>query len=512
VLALRDAGALGHSVDDSELLETHLSVVLLAGEYAYKFKKPVDLGFADFSTLEKRRHYCEEELRLNKRLAPDLYLAVVAVCGTAQSPRIDGDGSPVEYAVKMRRFDRSQQFDRLREQGRLRPEHVDDLCDRVAAFHEGADRAPAGSEFGTPETLMRPIRENFASIDEHCTEAAVLELNGHLRDVAESEWRRFRGVFERRKSDGRVRECHGDMHLANIALAGDRALIFDCLEFNPRLRWIDVVSEVAFTLMDLDFGGGRELSSRYLSRYLEHTGDYEGLEVLRFYQMYRAMVRAKVAAIRAAQLHGNDASDKTADAESLDYLWLAERYSETADTPVAVLMHGLSGSGKSYVAERLVESLGAVRVRSDVERKRLAASANEPDDELYAGDMTRQTYERLAQIASTCVSNGFSVIVDATFLRAEHRKLLTDAAAAAEARTVVVEVTASRPTMERRIERRGDAGRDPSDATTAILEMQYDALEPLSAEEGLRTVSVDTDETVDLEELAERIEAHAGRT
>jgi aminoglycoside phosphotransferase family enzyme/predicted kinase len=514
VLAIRDSGTLGHPTDDSELLETHLSFVLLAGDYAYKFKKPVDLGFADFSTLEKRRLCCEEELRLNKRLAPDLYLAVVAVYGSPESPSVGGAGSPIEYAVKMRRFDRSLQFDLLREQGRLLPAYIDDLCDRVAAFHASAERAPADSEFGTPETLMRPVRENFLSVDTECSEASVLELNGHLRDVAESEWRRLRWVFDRRKSEGRIRECHGDMHLANIALSGDRALIFDCLEFNARLRWIDVISEVAFTLMDLDFGGGRELSSRFLSRYLEHTGDYEGLEVLRFYQMYRAMVRAKVAAIRAVQLHGKDASDKTADAESLDYLWLAERYSESAGTPVLVLMHGLSGSGKSYVAERLVEALGAVRVRSDVERKRMAAFApSEPEEEgLYASSMTQKTYARLAQLASTCVANGFPAIVDATFLLAEHRKMFLDEAVRAKVPAVIVEVTASNQTMTERIARRSDAGGDPSDATPAVLEMQMGALNPLSSDERLQAVSVDTDSALDVADLATRIATNAGGT
>jgi aminoglycoside phosphotransferase family enzyme/predicted kinase len=514
VTTLRDPAVLGHAIDDFELLETHLSYVLLVGRFAYKLKKPVDLGFVDFSTLEKRKMFCDEELRLNRRLAPDLYLKVIAIGGTVEHPEIDGPDPAIEFAVKMRRFDGATRLDCLQESGRLSKAHIDDLCEQVGVFHDGAEVAPAISEFGTPDCIAGPVRENFRQLDENCAEAAAVELNERLRCVAEQEWARLADVFVERKREGWVRECHGDMHLANIALVDDRVLIFDCLEFSPKLRWIDVMSEVAFVLMDLDFRGCGGFANRFLDRYLQHTGDYTGLRVLRFYRMYRAMVRAKVAAIRALQEPEGSASRTQADREDIEHLWLAERYAESGKRPVVIVLHGLSGSGKSTMAERLLDHLDAVRIRSDVERKRLAGLTAEArsdsgvDQGLYGPDMTRRTYDRLQELARTIVSCGYSVIVDATFLKRAERATFRELAEESGTPFVIVEVSAARATLERRVAAREIEGSDASEANLGVLAKQLETVEPLSTGEREFAVEVSTDEKIDYAELASRIIAN----
>jgi aminoglycoside phosphotransferase family enzyme len=284
-----------HPVQRFDVRETHISWVLLTGLYAYKIKKPLDLGFLDFSTLENRRHFCEEEVRLNKRLADDLYLEVVAITGTPDRPELNGPGPAIEYAVKMIQFPEHNQLDKVLARGELQAPHIDLLAKTVADFHAGVPAARPDSSFGEPDSLYHPVQENFGQIE------PLLEPHeDRSRFEAVKAWsqRRFRQLHPalvRRKGDGYVRECHGDMHLANMAFFKGRLIVFDCIEFSENLRWIDVMSEVGFATMDLDARGQSRFGQRFLNRYLERTGDYAGLEVLRFYQTYRAMVRAKVA-------------------------------------------------------------------------------------------------------------------------------------------------------------------------------------------------------------------------
>ena len=365
------------------MVETHISWVVLTGDYAYKIKKPVDLGFLDYSTPEKRRFYCEEELRLNGRLSPDLYLEVVAITGSADSPAIAGEGPVVDWAVKMRQFPQEALLDRRLEAGLVDGPSIDRVADAVAAFHGAIPAVAADSALGTPSQVLAPALENFR----HLRETAPADLAGALQGL--EDWtRRTHGalepVFRTRREAGRIRECHGDMHLGNMAEIDGRLRIFDGIEFNEALRWIDVMSEAAFAMSDLNHRHRPDLGWRFLNRYLEGTGDYAGLVVLGFYRVYRLMVRAKVTAIRLGQREAGS-TEWERDRREVDAYVAQARRVTTPAAPALILTRGISGSGKSWLSAVLVEHLEAVRLRSDVERKRLFGLSRDADSRSVPG-------------------------------------------------------------------------------------------------------------------------------
>jgi aminoglycoside phosphotransferase family enzyme len=295
-----------HPVTNMELIETHISWIILTGDFAYKIKKPVDFGFLDFSTLEKRKNFCEQELTLNRRLAPAIYLAVVAITGTQNNPVISTHnelfkGEAIEYAVKMTQFPQSSQLDNMLAAGELKAEHMDVIAEMVADFHQTVEVAGDSMEYGNKETISQPIKENFTQINEHLDTTPYADTLSALLMWSSSEFVKLKPVFEQRKTNGFIRECHGDMHLRNMVWLNTGPSAFDCIEFNPQLRWIDVISEVAFLVMDLQDRQQYQLASRFLNAYLEVTGDYAALSVLPYYLCYRALVRAKVNALRLEQ-------------------------------------------------------------------------------------------------------------------------------------------------------------------------------------------------------------------
>ena len=305
IRSLDNPACYDHAVGAVSRIETHISHVLLTGAFAYKLKKPLNLGFLDFSTLDKRRHACEEEIRLNRRLAPDIYLGVVPITGTPGHPRINGAGEAFEYAVKMRQFPPDATLDRVDAQGQLSARHIEAIAVTIARFHQ-ADCARAGAEsgWGAPQQVCQPMVQNFLHIRPMLTDPADLQTLDSLQRWCEAEHARLSPILATRKRDGFIRECHGDLHLGNLAWVDDQLLVFDCLEFNPDLRWIDIQSEVAFCYMDLMQRGHTGFAWLFLNRWLETTGDYAGLALLRYYAVYRALVRVKVAVLRAGQTTG----------------------------------------------------------------------------------------------------------------------------------------------------------------------------------------------------------------
>jgi aminoglycoside phosphotransferase family enzyme/predicted kinase len=502
-----------HAVGALEVLETHISWVVLAGDYAYKIKKPVRLDFLDFSTLEQRRHYCEEELRLNRRTAPQLYLDVVAITQAAGVPVVGGAGVPVEYAVRMRRFAQEALLDRVAKAGALTPGLVEALARSVAGFHGRVARAGGNVAFGSPAEVLAEATGNFTllqAIDERPDTGAPRQALGAWTD---RECARLEETIAHRRRDGFVRECHGDLHLGNVALLEGEPVAFDALEFSEALRWIDVMNEVAFPVMDLLHHGLPRLAHRFLDTYLEATGDYAGLAVLRFYLVYRAMVRAKVSCIRA---HQHDAPHADRDASTrayLSHLALAQALARRAPAAL-VVMHGLAGSGKSSVSAGLVEALGAVRVRSDVERKRLhgldagARTHAAPGEGLYAPQADRLTYARLAALAGQCLAAGFPVVVDATFLARSWREAFRDLARDHGARFALVGCKAPLHTLRLRVDLRERAAMDASEAGLAVLARQVDRMEPLGEDELTDAIIVDTDSG---EAIPAALQAVAGR-
>lgn len=504
IAGLRLPSAYPHPVARVDHIETHISHVFLAGDYAYKIKKPVNLGFLDFSSPERRFFYCQEELRLNARLAPHLYLEVVPVTGTPEAPRLGGEGKVLEYAVKMRRFDQTGLLSVRPLEGDL-PERV---AERVASFHAAIPSIDGDQAFGTAEAVLLPMLANFEVIRSRSTDEAILE---HL--VSLEAWTRNRHLvltplLRQRRADGFVRECHGDMHRGNIALVEGEILIFDGIEFNPSLRWIDVQSELAFLLMDLEEAGEVGPARRLLNRYLELTGDYAGLRVLNFYQVYRALVRAKVRAIRLSQPDLTpDEVDR--DRRALgDYLTLAEGYTQPRH-PCLCLIHGVSGSGKSRLALGLRGQLPLIHLRSDIERKRLfgliAEARTNPgtvSSGIYAADAGERTYGRLLELAGTLLDGGFSPLVDATFLKGAQRVPFLDLARARGLTCRMLACEAPLEVLRERIRQRAEAGVDPSEAGLEVLAVQLATREPLTADELAQTIPLDTTRPECLEEVA----------
>lgn len=496
--ALQKTALYDHPVQGFRVVETHISWVLLTGPYAYKIKKPVDLGFLDFSTLEKRHHYCEEEVRLNRRLAPELYLDVIPITGKATSPVLGGKGEIIEYAVKMREFSQSAQLDRVLARGELRTEHIIRLAQLVAEFHRHTAVALTDSPFGTADQVWQPVLQNFKQIQPHLDTEEDRSLLEKLRIWSEQAHARLTTEWDARKRDGFIRECHGDMHLANMALVDEDILIFDCIEFSERLRWIDVMSEVAFVTMDLYDRGRPGLAHRFLNDYLQHSGDYRGLQVLCFYQVYRALVRAKVACIRLAQTGLSEQERAAGRSHFRQYIRLAERYTHRVPTPL-IITHGLSGSGKTTISDALLESSGAVRLRSDVERKRLfglpaaARSDSGIATGLYTPDASIRTYERLAALAGTVIGAGFPVIVDAAFLQRRQREQFRRIAESLQVPFVIFHCTASPELLRQRVQHRETQGRDASEATLRVLEHQLATQEPLHSDEANHIFTIEAD-------------------
>ncbi len=495
-----------HGAERFSHIETHASHVFLAGDLAYKLKKPVDLGFLDFTTLERRRFFCEEELRLNRRLAPDIYLGLVPITGTPAAPHMGGIGEALEWAVQMRRFPQKALLNRRR----VTPDLVDRIADRLAAFHESLPVAPPESGYGSPAAVLAPMLENLSVLGRGATGA----LEGP-RLAALEAWTRGRflvlaGLIEQRRLGGRVRECHGDLHRGNIAEVDGELIIFDGIEFDPALRWIDTINEVAFLAMDLAEGGAAELARRFVNRYLERSGDYEGVEVLDLYRVYRATVRAKVTAIRLSQpgLEANEVLHHRS--ELARYLALASDYTLERVRRL-VLTHGRSGSGKTHLSAILRERLPLIHIRSDVERKRLfglpveARAAAAAAAGIYTPEATERTYARLLDLARSVLGGGCGVLVDATFLRHTQRAPFLDLARGLGVPLTLLCLEAPEPVLRARVAKRAAEGCDASDADLTLLDAQIAAREPLTDEEAACAVPVHTDPAPDLDDLLRRL-------
>lgn len=495
IRSLSNPASYDHAAGPVLAVETHISHVLLTGEFAYKIKKPLDLGFLDFSSLDKRLHACEEEVRLNRRLAPAIYLGVVPITGTPATPHVNGTGAPFEYAVKMHQFPPEATLDRLDEDGRLTARHVEAIAATIARFHlDNCARAEADSPFGDPQQVWQPVAQNFLQIAPRLTNAADRQQLDALQRWSKAEHARLTPLMAARKRDGYIRECHGDLHLGNLAWVDDQLLVFDCLEFNPDLRWIDIQSEIAFCTMDLMQRSHTDWAWLFLNSWLEKTGDYDGLALLRYYAVYRALVRAKVAVLRAGQTSGPDHDTALADVRAMLEL------GTTLTRPLLLrldITHGLSGSGKTTVTQTLMQTPGAIRLRSDVERKRLAGldalacSGSGVGQALYAVDATRRTYSHLSRLAGAVLDAGWPVIVDATFTVRWQRDQLREQAQSRDVAFHILDFKVPVATLRERIIHRAHAGNDASEADLNVLQHQIDTEEALSVDEQAAVVRID---------------------
>lgn len=478
------------------LIETHISWVLLAGSLAYKLKKPVRLPFVDFSTLASRRRFCELELQLNQRLAPQIYLEVVPVCGSPDAPRLGGGGAPIDYAVCMRRFADGALLSEQLAAGQLHPAQLEQLAQGLAEFHAQAPCAEAASPFGTPAAIVKAARDVIDRLAPHTDARAIAVLRGWLAERSHA----LEPLWRSRRAAGAVRECHGDLHLANAVQFEGEVVAFDCIEFDPELRWIDVISDLAFLTMDLRAHGRTDLAARTLDAWLQRSGDLAGLRVLRFYEVCRALVRALVGALVTSLRSPHSGPD---------YLACALKLATQKPAPRLLITHGLSGCGKSTVALQLLERGDAVRLRSDVERKRLfglrplqSSTAHALD--VYTAEATQRTFDRLADGARTALLAGWPVIVDAAFLRRSERQRFKALAAELGVPFAILHCHAAEPVLRQRVAARHAAGNDASEADVAVLQRQIDHHEPLGDDERAIALDVATDAAVDADALAAR--------
>ena len=507
-----------HAVDKIELVETHISWVILTGDFAYKIKKPVNFGFLDFSSLQKRKFYCEEELRLNRRFAPQLYLGLVTITGTEDLPSFQDDGEALEYAVKMKQFPSESVLSNLLDNGDLRERHMDRLAQKIAEIHDKAAVADPESKFGLIEAVTQPVSENFLQIREHLQAPEILKQLEKLETWSNGAKRRLQTNISKRKQQGYIRECHGDLHLGNIILLQEKVIPFDCLEFNENLRWIDVLSEIAFLIMDLDNRQRPDLSRRLLNRYLEYSGDYSHLAMLQYYMVYRAMVRAKVNALQLNQAETEQQQINASLQQCQDYITLGNLY--IADRkPILIITHGYSGSGKTTISQFILEAIPAIRIRSDVERKRLFKDQTSANNEveknndthaeinagIYNNESSAKTYDHLRMLAEDIILAGLSVIVDAAFLQAEQRQQFSQLAELLNVPFRIIDCHADHSILEQRISARQIYGDDASDASLDVLLHQQENNAPLTEEELLLSFSMDKTEASSIKTVTDHL-------
>ena len=510
VAQLRRPGACGGHPDAAGLIETHLSSLLLVGGHVYKLKKPVLLPFVDFSTLAQRHAACLEELRLNRRTAPRWYLNVVPVLQAGGAALIAAPGQVlagevVDWAVRMRRFDNRQTFDRLAAQGRLSPAQVDRLAEAVAAFQAGQPPLPTSP--GHAEATCQSVRDNAAELA-----AMVVDTDLAAPVQALQVWSRSAerpALMDQRGRDGQRRDGHGDLHLGNVFWVDGAAVLFDALEFDARLRQIDTIGELAFPFMDLLAHGLPQQGWRFINRTLEASGDWGALPLLAWWAVHRATVRAKVALLSVPA--GADAATRAAgQAKALRYLNVAATLAAPR-RPQLVLMMGLSGSGKTAVAGQLAQQLGGVRLRSDVERKRLfgltATARAEPSLGLYTPAATRRTYARLLSLADAALRAGVPVVIDAASLHRAERDAVRALALRLGLPFKLLLCEAPAAVLAQRLAARTADGQDASDATLEVLRQQQQFTEWPADDERADLLRLATD--VDRPQLAASIAALA---
>lgn len=500
VTSLMDVASWPQGGGHRRRIDTHISSVILAGDVAYKIKKPLDLGFLNFVSLDDRHSACEEELRLNRRLAPQLYLAVCAITGSTASPQIEGPGPPIDWAVRMRRFDPDAVLSNAAIE--LTPRLVDTLAADIAQFHLSA--AVDTDALRSAESAGDAMRQNFAQIAARLP--ALPAAVGAIEEWTLRELERLAVTMRERRAGRHIRECHGDLHLGNIALIDGQPVVFDAIEFNAALRWIDTICDLAFLSMDLHHRSLDALATRLLDRYLQHSGDFAALALLQLYEVYRSMVRAKIAAIRHAQL-AERAERALVRTEFDSYIELAARLS-LPRSGALLITHGVSGSGKSHATADLVDQLPVVRIRSDVERKRLVGEAATSDISArggYSRELTERTYRRLAASARQVIEAGYIALVDATFLDRRQRERFASVADERHVPFVIIDCDAPASVLRERITRRRTRSDNVSDAGLAVLDQQLARRDPLHVGELARSIRVDPDRPLDVGALRRMI-------
>lgn len=495
VSILSDPDFYPHSVEVITTIETHISVVFLTGDFAYKLKKPVDFGFLDFSNLVARKKYCEMEVELNRRTAPELYLGVENIYLDKTSGRLslqDNGTEPVEYLVKMQQFDPNAVLGRQGNCIAISHQQIDTLALQIAKLHLNAEPVDPTSELGTPEVVLQPMTDNFKAL-EICFDFEEHPFLKGLYNWTLQQYKVYKPLIKQRRKQNKIRACHGDLHLDNIAVINQQPVMFDGIEFNDYFRWIDGISDLAFLLMDLASRRHAHLAWQILSIYLQQTQDYSSLALLRFYMVYRAMVRAKITNLRAEQLTAGSSEKQRLCTLAGDYVNLAQTVSQTPSQPKLIVLQGVSGTGKSHLATEMQKILDLVVISSDRTRKALYGidPLHRVDEEiksvLYSQQMNARTYQALLDNAKSSLQAGWHTLVDATFLKFEHRDKFYQLAKDLDLPVYLIYIDSDNHQgpafLAEQLKQRELEDNNPSDADAAIMLHQMQVLEKPRAEE-----------------------------
>ena len=491
----------GPGVTSVQLLQTHISYVALTGTYAYKVKKPVNFGFLDFSTLDKRKYFCEEELRLNKRLSPEIYLDVLPITKTDSTLELNGQGTIVDYALKMKEFPQEQIMTNMLQRGAITEEIIDDLCNRLIAFYSTQQPTEEITKFGEAQAVKQNIDENFEQTKPMIGITVPKDTFLYIKDAAARFFEQRKDVFERRMNGGRILDCHGDLHSGNIVISDHTIQIFDCIEFNERFRFIDVASDVGFLAMDLDFLNHPYLSSHLIQDYIEKSGDRGIHEVLNFYKSYRAYVRGKVHGFQLNDPHIDPEIKKEIVKNAKKYFDLSQYYTELFSRdlqtviPLVFVVSGLTGTGKSTIARKIAVDYHAAQINTDIVRKEDAGieKYERHHDQfhtgLYSPENIDKTYEQVMDLAAMHLRKKENVVLDATFQRKQYRDMAHDIARAHHATLVLIFCTCPDQVVKQRLEERLKK-KSVSDGRWEIYRQQKKTFEPFSS--GETFLSMDT--------------------
>jgi hypothetical protein len=481
-----------------ELIQTQMSFVFLTDDYVYKVKKPVNLGYLDYTTLGKRHFYCQREVELNRRLCPEVYLGVVPITRDRGAIWVAGKGKIIEHAVKMRRLPQEAMMDVLLAKNQVSPEMLTRVAQKLVAFHQKAKTNANISAFGDINAITQNAEENFTQTEKYIGKTISKEKYQRIKRYTEGFIKKNTPLFRKRIKEGKIRDCHGDLHAAHICFTNG-ICIYDCIEFNDRFRYCDVASEVAFLAMDLDHYGRADLARSFVSAYLAESRDTELRKLLNFYQCYRAYVRGKVESFKLDDPY-------IAPAEKRHTLEIASSYFDLANSyirsrPVLFITTGLVGTGKTFLAQALAKRLGLVVISSDVTRKKLASIPitehrfEEFDTGIYSPEFSRKTYDKIFSEAKAILSDGGSVILDASFIKAEERLKAKGLAEEMDADFLIIECTLDEESIKQRLAQRREQ-ETTSDGRWEIYQPQKKAFDPVIEVSSQKHAIIDTSKPV----------------
>lgn len=491
-----------HATRHIDCLETHLSWIVLTGEYAYKIKKPVNLGFQDYTSLSKRKYYCELEVELNHRFSKEIYIKTMPIFGSLLDPSFKQQGNldVIEWIIQMHQFPESAILASKAKEHSLSLTIIKKLARNIAEFHQLAKVCPLHELYGTPAHTLKQVKDNFSALKMLLSNSSILQCfsknSSILQQINEiealslSQHTMLSELINKRKQNGKIKECHGDLHLNNIVLIHDNPIPFDCIEFSEDLRWIDTFNDCAFLAMDLDYCQLGSLGNYFINHYLEHSNDYEGYCLNDYFKAYRGMVRAKVSCFSIEQLIKGKSTEISHYVEEIENHLLLAKQCLTQNHPKLWITYGVSLSGKTTATDKWILQEKGVRLRSDVIRKHLfnlnpfTVTPNTMAEKIYSKEANNRVMQELYQLTSLLLKHNISVCVDATFILKEHRILFRKLAEDLNFPFSILTFPATIDELkERALMRQQSVEKDASDADLDIALQQLKIIEPLDQEE-----------------------------